>query len=101
MLLKDTSVPDRIVQVLQKFNIRTVEQLLSSRSNNRRMFALAEVLELSRDELSQLIRQLQEEYPELLLPSRASRRYATGYSVDDALLLRSLNDLHNKHLRSK
>jgi hypothetical protein len=86
MLLKDTFVEQSIVEKLRQFNIRNVEQLLNSSDNERRIMVLSTALEMPRAELVQLITNLKEQYPQLIIGSSPRRRYYKGYRVEDSAL---------------
>ena len=96
MLLNDTFVDKPVVDRLRQFNIRTVEQLLLAGKSGKRVMGLSSALNMSRNEFSDMIHDLEKKYPHLCIELVSKqRRYFTGYRLNNdplELIEQSLND---------
>lgn len=82
-MLRETDVDCSVVEALQRFNIRTVEHLLSTARNTRKLKVLSEALGMRQRDFRAILSHLEAEYSSGRIPSPEERRvHHTGYHVD-------------------
>jgi hypothetical protein len=79
MLLSKTETMSEFWPKLERFNIRTVGQLVSARHNDRMLRSLSNALGLDEVDLVDRIERLRAEFPDADVPKAKPRHYAYGH----------------------
>jgi hypothetical protein len=72
-------LPEKYVKRLVSHNIRFLEQFLSLVELQGQADALAATLDIPIEAVQALVEKIHQEYPDLKVPRRSTREYATGY----------------------
>lgn len=79
MITIDHIIPDKYAKRLAAYNIRFAEQFLSLMEVQGQADTLAAMLDVPVEVVRSMAEKIHQEYPDLKVPTRSSRKYYTGY----------------------